>query len=52
MKLKLTEPAEEGKTFGPFTRALLLDAAKIAYQCELLGVADASVKKRKLSYVK
>ena len=37
---------------GPYTRALLLDVAKIAYQCELLGIADEEVKAKKLDYVK
>ena len=49
---KLTEVPEDGKTFGPYTRGLLLDAAKIAYECELLGVADADIKKKKLDYAR
>lgn len=37
---------------GPFRRSLLLDAAKIALQCELIGLIDEDLKVKKLQFAK
>ena len=44
---------EDAQTIpGPFARSLLLDAAKIALKCELVGVVDETLKTKKLSFAK
>lgn len=37
---------------GPFARSLLLDAAKIALQCELVGIEDESIAAKKIRYAR
>ena len=43
---------ESQTTPGPFARSLMLDAAKIALQCELEGYSDDSLKEKKLRFAK
>ena len=38
--------------FGPCARSLLLDAAKIALKCEVVGIVDESIIQKKLIYAK
>ena len=38
--------------FGQCKRSLLLDAAKLALKCELIGVQDEELIEKKLKYAK
>ena len=43
---------ESKVAFGPCARSLLLDAAKIALKCEVVGIVDESLAQKKLMYAK